>query len=344
MNVSDFDFELPPDLIAQAPARPRDSARLLRVAESLRDLRISDLPSLVRAGDVMVFNDTRVIPARLAGHRGAAKVEVTLTNRRGDGTWDALAKPARRLKPGERVDFAPGFAATIEEKRLGGEVTLAFGLSDADLRHALDIHGIVPLPPYIKRPKGASEPADRADYQTVYAAHDGAVAAPTAGFHFTPELMTALKAQGVATAFVTLHVGVGTFQPVKVEDTAEHVMHAEWGAITQEAADMVNAAHAKGGRVIAVGTTSLRLLESATTDDGTVHPFQGATDIFITPGYRFKCVDALLTNFHLPRSTLFMLVAAFSGLDVMHRAYAHAIARGYRFYSYGDACFLEKAG
>jgi len=219
-------------------------------------------------------------------------------------------------------------------------------MADADLRRALDRHGIMPLPPYIKRPKGLGEgdPADRADYQTMYAAHDGAVAAPTAGLHFTPPLMEAVRAQGVATAFLTLHVGVGTFQPVKIENTADHVMHSEWGAIKRAAADAINTARANGGRIIAVGTTSLRLLESAADDDGMVGPFQGATDIFITPGYRFKAVDLLLTNFHLPRSTLFMLVAAFAGLERMRATYAHAIAQRYRFYSYGDACFLEKAG
>jgi S-adenosylmethionine:tRNA ribosyltransferase-isomerase len=342
MKVSDFDFELPQGLIAQAPARPRDSARLLHVGGALRDLGIKDLPSLVRAGDLLVFNDTRVIPARLAGRRGTAAIEVTLTSRRADGIWDALARPARRLKPGDAIEFAPGFGATVAEKRMGGEITLAFSLSDADLRHALDKHGIVPLPPYIKRAK-TGDAADRADYQTIYAANDGAVAAPTAGFHFTPTLMSALEAAGAARVFLTLHVGVGTFQPVKVDDTDDHVMHSEWGAITEEAAHAINAAHQRGGRVIAVGTTSLRLLESATTDDGIVHAFQGPTDIFITPGYRFKCVDALVTNFHLPRSTLFMLVSAFSGLERMRAAYAHAIAQGYRFYSYGDACFLEKA-
>jgi S-adenosylmethionine:tRNA ribosyltransferase-isomerase len=342
MKVSDFDFDLPPGLIAQAPARPRDSARLLHVGATLRDLGVADLPSLVRPGDLLVFNDTRVIPARLSGRRGAVAIEVTLTSRRGDGTWEALARPARRLKAGDRIEFAPGFGASVVEKSMGGEIALAFSLSDADLRHALDRHGIVPLPPYIKRPK-SGDPEDRADYQTIYAANDGAVAAPTAGFHFTPTLMSALEAAGAARVFLTLHVGVGTFQPVKVDDTDDHVMHSEWGAVTVETAHVINAAHQRGGRVIAVGTTSLRLLESASTEDGVVHPFQGRTDIFITPGYRFRCVDALITNFHLPRSTLFMLVSAFAGMKRMQAAYAHAIAHSYRFYSYGDASFLEKA-
>ena len=349
MKVADFDFELPGALIAQEPARPRDSARLLHVADALADLRIADLPKLVRPGDVMVFNDTRVIPARLAGHRGTAKVEVTLMMRRdnaqGSSTWTALARPGRRLKPNDRIDFAPGFAARVIEKRDSGDILLAFDMSDADLRLALDKYGIMPLPPYIKRPHetASSGPGDRADYQTMYAKHDGAVAAPTAGLHFTEPLMTALHARDVAMAFLTLHVGAGTFQPVKVDDTDDHIMHSEWGAITQGAADTINGARAKGGRVICVGTTSLRLIESAADATGTVHPFQDATDIFITPGYRFKAVDALVTNFHLPRSTLFMLVSAFAGLETMRAAYAHAIAQGYRFYSYGDACFLERS-
>ncbi len=352
MRVADFDFELPGALIAQEPARPRDSARLLHVTAPLGDLHIADLPKLVGPGDVMVFNDTRVIPARLAGHRGTAKVEITLMMRqdgpqesdRPGSRWTALARPGRRLKPGDRIDFAPGFAARVIEKRESGDILLAFDLSDADLRLALDQYGIMPLPPYIKRPHEAEAPtpADRADYQTMYAKHDGAVAAPTAGLHFTEPLMTALRAREVTMAFLTLHVGAGTFQPVKVDDTDDHVMHSEWGAITQEAADTINAGHAKGGRVIAVGTTSLRLLESAADVEGIVHPYQDSTAIFITPGYRFKAVDALITNFHLPRSTLFMLVSAFAGLDRMRAAYAHAIAQGYRFYSYGDACFLER--
>lgn len=346
MKVADFDFELPGALIAQEPARPRDSARLLHVAEQLDDLRITDLPKLVRPGDVMVFNDTRVIPARLNGWRGPAKVEVTLMMREAEGNWTALARPGRRLKPGDTIDFAPGFAARVMEKRESGDILLALDLSDGDLRLALETHGIMPLPPYIKRAReaGTSElgVGDRADYQTMYAKHDGAVAAPTAGLHFTPTIMDALKLHGVTPAFVTLHVGAGTFQPIKVEDTDDHVMHSEWGAVTRETADIINEARAEGRRIIAVGTTSLRLIESAADAKGIVHPFQDTTDIFITPGYRFRAIDAMVTNFHLPRSTLFMLVSAFAGLDRMKTAYAHAIAQGYRFYSYGDACFLER--
>jgi len=346
MKVADFDFELPGALIAQEPARPRDSARLLHVADTLADLRISDLAKLVRPGDVMVFNDTRVIPARLNGWRGPAKVEVTLMMREAAGNWTALARPGRRLKAGDTIDFAPGFAARVIEKRESGDILLAFDLSDGDLRLALETHGIMPLPPYIKRPRetGTTELGigDRADYQTMYAKHDGAVAAPTAGLHFTPTIMDALKLRGVTPAFVTLHVGAGTFQPIKVEDTNDHVMHSEWGAVTRETADIINEARANRRRIIAVGTTSLRLIESAADEHGIVLPFQDTTDIFITPGYRFRAIDALVTNFHLPRSTLFMLVSAFAGLDRMKNAYAHAIAQGYRFYSYGDACFLER--
>jgi S-adenosylmethionine:tRNA ribosyltransferase-isomerase len=355
MKVADFDFELPSALIAQEPARPRDSARLLHVApqlgnSGLDDLRVTDLPKLVHPGDVMVFNDTRVIPARLNGWRGAAKVEVTLMMREAKGNWTALARPGRRLKPGDFIDFAPNFAARVIEKRDSGDVVLAFDMADGDLRLALETHGIMPLPPYIKRPRdasseistGAISAKDRADYQTTYAKHDGAVAAPTAGLHFTPAIMSALKVRDVTMAFVTLHVGAGTFQPVKVEDTDDHIMHSEWGAVTRETADTINEARSRGGRVIAVGTTSLRLIESAAAVDGVLHPFQDTTDIFITPGYRFKAIDAMVTNFHLPRSTLFMLVSALAGLDRMKAAYAHAIAQGYRFYSYGDACFLER--
>ncbi len=341
MKVADFDFELPAGLIAQHPASPRESARLLHVGERIADLHVRDLPTLVRPGDLFVFNDTRVIPARLAGHRGAARIEVTLLEREGDRLWQALAKPGRRLKVGDRIDFAPGFAADLIEKREGGEIALRFNLEDMALRRALDEHGIMPLPPYIKR-GSEGDPADRADYQTMFAANDGAVAAPTAGLHFTPLLVDALKTRGAATLCLTLHVGAGTFQPVKVEDTEEHVMHAEWGAITADAAETINRTKTSGGRVIAVGTTSLRLLESAADPDGHMRAFQDKTSIFITPGYRFRIVDALLTNFHLPRSTLFMLVSAFAGLDAMKAAYAHAIAGGYRFYSYGDACFLER--
>ena len=343
MRVSDFDFELPPRLIAQRPASPHDAARLLVVGDGFRDLGVGDLPGLLTGEDIVVVNDTRVIPARLAGTRaGGGRVEVTLIKAAGGGAWRALAKPAGRLKPGERLSFAAGLAADVAAKADGGEVTLRFARDDAALAAALAAHGIMPLPPYIKRGP-AGDPRDRDDYQTLFAERPGAVAAPTAGLHFTPALLTAVEARGAAVARLTLHVGAGTFLPVKVADTRDHRMHAEWGEITAIAADAVNAARARGGRVVAVGSTALRLLETAAGDDGTLKPFRGETDIFITPGYRFRIVDALLTNFHLPRSTLFMLVAAFAGLDRMKAAYDHAKASGYRFYSSGDACWLERA-
>ncbi len=342
MKVDDFDFELPRERIAERPARPRDAARLLEVRpDGLGDHRVSDLPRLLRPGDMLVFNDTRVIPARLAGRRGGAKVEVTLHKRKAPGRWRAFARPARKLSAGDRIDFGEVLAATVAEKGEAGEVTLDFGLDDAALFAALEAQGAMPLPPYIKRAE--PDPADREDYQTVYARRPGAVAAPTAGLHFTDRLLRALDARGVATVFVTLHVGAGTFLPVKAERVEDHRMHAEWGEIGDAAAIAINAARAQGGRIVAVGTTSLRLLESAAEEDGTVRPFMGETDIFIAPGYRFRAVDLLLTNFHLPRSTLFMLVAAFSGLARMKAAYAHAVDAGYRFYSYGDACLLHPA-
>ncbi len=346
MRVSDFDFDLPSRLIAQRPASPRDAARLLAVGESVRDLGIRDLPGLLRPGDVVVVNDTRVIPARLIGARsGGGRVEATLIARRSDGAWRALAKPARKLKPGDRLTFAGDpdrpLAAQVVDKAAGGQVTLRFAADDAGLAAALEAHGVMPLPPYIKRrPEG--DVRDRDDYQTLFADVPGAVAAPTAGLHFTPALVRAIEDRGVAMARLTLHVGAGTFLPVKASDTRDHRMHAERGEITSATADAVNAARAAGGRVVAVGSTALRLLETAAGDDGTLAPFRGETDIFITPGYRFRIVDALLTNFHLPRSTLFMLVAAFAGLDRMKAAYAHAKDAGYRFYSYGDACWLER--
>jgi S-adenosylmethionine:tRNA ribosyltransferase-isomerase len=339
MKVSDFDFELPPALIATRPAEPRDSARLLHVGARLADRLVSDLPGLLRPGDLLVVNDTRVIPARLDGRRGEARVELTLHKADGPDRWRAFARPAKRLRPGDRVALGDGFAATVAGKGEGGEVTLAFDRGGAELIAALARHGRMPLPPYIKRPGDAR---DAADYQTAFSARDGAVAAPTAGLHFTPRLLAGLEAAGIGRVAVTLHVGAGTFLPVKVEDTADHVMHAEWGEVSAAAAAAIAAARRRGGRVVAVGTTSLRLLESAAGDDGTVAPFAGDTALFITPGYRFKAVDLLLTNFHLPRSTLFMLVAAFAGLARMRAAYEHAKAAGYRFYSYGDACLLER--
>ena len=341
LATDDFDFDLPRELIATAPARPRDSARLLEVGARMTDRIVRDLPDLLQPRDVLVVNDTKVIPARLRGTRRGAKVEVTLHKPEADGCWRAFARPARKLSPGDELVFGDGFGATVEEKGEAGEIVLRFA-DPAGLFAALRQHGEMPLPPYIPRPGGATE-RDRADYQTVYALRDGAVAAPTAGLHFTDGLMAAVRARGVAVATVTLHVGAGTFLPVKSERVSEHRMHSEWGEIDQATADAINGARAAGGRIVAVGTTSLRLLESAAGTDGIVRPFRGDTDIFITPGYRFRTVDALMTNFHLPRSTLFMLVSAFAGLDRMKAAYAHAIAEGYRFYSYGDSSFLHPA-
>ena len=352
MRVDLFDFELPPERIAQAPAEPRDSARLLHVGENLADLGVADLPGLLRAGDVMVVNDTKVLPCRLTGKRGdatrpgpptgdgGAKVEVTLHKPEGPDLWRAFARPARKLQPRDMIAFAPGFNATVRDKLDGGEVRLHFNASGADLLEKLETHGVMPLPPYIKRAADGLA-TDNTDYQTLFAANPGAAAAPTAGLHFTPDLMAAIEAAGVHVVKLTLHIGAGTFLPVKVDDTRDHPMHAEWGEISQSAAEAINAARAAGGRVLCVGSTPMRLLESAADDAGRVQPYSGETDIFITPGYAFRAVDLMFTNFHLPRSTLFMLVAAFSGLERMQAAYAHAIADGYRFYSYGDACLLE---
>ncbi len=341
MKVDAFDFELPRELIADRPAVPRDSSRLLEVREDgVRDWRFTELPRLVSPGDLLVFNDTRVIPARLEGRRGAAKVEVTLHNPVDDGCWDAFARPARKLRLGDQVDFGEGFVAEVAAKGEGGEVRLRFALGAEAFRSALERHGSAPLPPYIPRPPDAR---DARDYQTVYARRDGAVAAPTAGLHFTPGLFDALAGRSVMTAFLTLHVGAGTFLPVKADDTRDHRLHPERGVLGAEAAEAVNAARAAGGRIVAVGTTSLRLLESAADASGRVSPFDGDTELFITPGYRFKVADALVTNFHLPRSTLFMLVCAFAGLGRMKAAYAHAMGAGYRFYSYGDGSLIHRA-
>jgi S-adenosylmethionine:tRNA ribosyltransferase-isomerase len=344
MRLSEFDFVLPPELIAQAPARPRDSARLLHVdGPRLSDGCVRDLPGLLRPGDILVTNDTRVIPAQLTARRGEARIGITLDRPLPDGTWQALARNARRLAPGDTLRFeGSDLAANVEERRADGSVALRFDRDGDAFAAALEQAGALALPPYISRP-GGPKPEDQADYQTVFAREDGAVAAPTAGLHFTPELLAALDARGIDRVTVTLHVGVGTFLPVRVEDVSEHRMHAERGLISAKAAAAINAARAVGGRVVAVGTTSLRLLESAADDVGRVQAFAGDTDIFITPGYRFRAVDRLMTNFHLPRSTLFMLVAAFAGLETMRAAYAHAIAEGYRFFSYGDACLLEPA-
>ena len=357
MRVDLFDFELPEDLIALRPARPRDSARLLHVPAdgAFEDLRVRDAASLFRAGDLLVFNDTRVIPARLKGvryrHEARVAIEVTLHKRNSANEWAAFAKPGKRLKAGDRVRFGEGsetacmlgaLDATVKEKADDGLVTFAFDLAGPDLDRAIANLGEMPLPPYIAGRRTEDED-DRADYQTIYAAKDGAVAAPTAGLHFTDGLFAAFDAAGVERAQVTLHVGAGTFLPVKADDTAEHVMHAEWREISAATADAVNRAKAEGRRVIAVGTTALRSLESAANEDGTVRAEAGDTSIFITPGYRFRAVDGLWTNFHLPRSTLFMLVSAFAGLERMQAVYAHAIAQKYRFYSYGDASLLWRA-
>ncbi|MCA1909892.1 MAG: tRNA preQ1(34) S-adenosylmethionine ribosyltransferase-isomerase QueA [Magnetospirillum sp.] len=341
MDVNLFDFELPRDLIAERPVVPRDSARLLHVmAAGLDDARVRDLPRFLRPGDILVSNDTRVIPARLFGKRGEAGIELTLHERTSLDSWKAFARPAKKLRPGDVVRFADDFSAEVAEKGEAGEVILRFDRGGDALMLALDAYGKLPLPPYIR--KGEADERDRDDYQTLFAREKGAVAAPTAGLHFTPDLLAAIAAVGVTRATLTLHVGAGTFLPVKVDDTRDHRMHSERGVVTAQTADLVNRAKAAGGRVVAVGTTSLRLLESATGEDGLLRPFDGATDIFITPGYRFKLVDVLMTNFHLPKSTLFMLVSAFTGLERMQAAYAHAMGAGYRFYSYGDACLLER--
>ncbi|MFN4283755.1 MAG: tRNA preQ1(34) S-adenosylmethionine ribosyltransferase-isomerase QueA [Alphaproteobacteria bacterium] len=342
MKVSDFDFELPRELIATHPAEPRESARLLEIGETLADRVVRDLPDLLAPGDIVVVNDTKVIPARLSGMRGEAKVEVTLHKRESDSRWRAFAKGARKLKAGDRIDFADSFAAAVTDKGEDGEVELEFDRGGPALMEALARYGFTPLPPYIARPDGP-EARDREDYQTVFARHEGAVAAPTAGLHFTPALLAALKARGVEQATLTLHVGAGTFLPVKVEDTRDHKMHAEVGMIDAATAQKINFARAQGGRVVAIGTTVTRTLESAADGAGLVQPFADETRLFITPGYRFKAVDLLLTNFHLPRSTLFMLVSAFAGIERMKAAYAHAIAERYRFYSYGDCCLLHPA-
>jgi len=346
--LADFDFDLPEERIAAFPVEPRDHARLLHVVGgTIADRHVYDLPDLLREGDVLVMNDTKVVPARLFGQRGAVKVEVLLnkteTNQKGlSGTlWTALARPGKRLRVGDTIQFAPDFSCEVLEKREGGEILIGFNVPQTELFALLHEHGHVPLPPYIKRPEGDT-PEDRTRYQTVYAQKEGAVAAPTAGLHFTPELLAKLDAKNIAREIVTLHVGAGTFLPVKTERVGDHIMHAEWGEIDAATAARLTAAKKEGRRIIAVGTTSLRLLESATDEDGCVHPFSGETDIFITPGYRFRAVDAMMTNFHLPKSTLFMLVCALAGMDNMKAAYAHAIEKEYRFYSYGDSSFLER--
>jgi S-adenosylmethionine:tRNA ribosyltransferase-isomerase len=357
MRVDLFDFELPDERIALRPANPRDSARLLTVdpdsVPELADRSVGDLADLLDPGDVLVFNDTKVIPAQLEGARirgdSVVPVSVTLHMRTGASVWKAFARPGKRIKQGDRLQFGHSgnacllgtLEATVTEKGEAGEVTLGFDLSGPVLDEAIATVGHIPLPPYIasKRPE---DQQDRADYQTIYAREEGAVAAPTAGLHFTPQLFEKLDKNGIDRRFVTLHVGAGTFLPVKADDTADHLMHYETGHIDQQTADALNAARTRGNRIISVGTTSLRLLESAAADNGRLGAWSGNTNIFITPGYRFKVVDRLMTNFHLPRSTLFMLVSAFSGLDTMRAAYTHAIQSGYRFYSYGDASLLTR--
>ena len=339
MRVDLFDFDLPAERIALRPAKPRDSARLLLVdGEEISDRTVLDLPKLLRRGDTLVFNDTRVIPAQLEGRRGDARIGATLHKREGTREWWAFVRNAKRLRIGDTIEFGGGVAASVAERNDEGAILLHFD-GDEPVEVLLDRAGRMPLPPYIASRRPADD-SDRDDYQTMFARQDGAVAAPTAALHFTPRLIEALEAHGIRRETLTLHVGAGTFLPVKAEDTSEHKMHAEWGRIDAETAERLNAVRTSGGRLIAVGTTSLRLLESAADANGTIHPFEGDTAIFITPGYRFKAVDGLVTNFHLPKSTLFMLVSAMMGLKVMKRAYAHAIEQKYRFYSYGDASLL----
>ena len=353
MRTDIFDFELPAENIALRPASPRDAARLLVVQPGIgvQDHVVSDLPTWLKPGDQLVVNDTKVIAAQLKGRRigrdTEPKIDATLIKRLDGSRWQALVRPAKKLTEGDTVRFGNEgrvcllghLDAQVEHKGDAGEIIFSFSFHGPALDQAIAELGAPPLPPYIAG-KRAPDERDTADYQTMFAANDGAVAAPTAGLHFTPALEAALKARGVGLHRITLHVGAGTFLPVKVDDTAEHKMHSEWGTISRATADALNAAHAAGGRVVAVGTTSMRLLESATSEDGVIHPFADETAIFITPGYRFRAVDIMLTNFHLPRSTLFMLVSAFVGMDTMKQAYAHAIATGYRFYSYGDASLL----
>ena len=348
MRVDLFDYQLPPERIALAPAEPRESARLLHVPAQgpLGDLTVADLPRLIRPGDALVVNDTRVIPARLDGFRirgeASARIEAMLIKRLDARRWRALVRPAKKLKIGERVAFGPAFEAVVEDKGEGGEIVFAFDAGGAELDTAIERLGMIPLPPYIAA-RRAPDTADRAAYQTMFAAHAGAVAAPTAGLHFTPALAQAVIRAGASLHRVTLHVGAGTFLPVKAEDTADHHMHSEWARLDAGTAARLDAARRAGGRIVAIGTTSLRVLESAARRRGRLAAFEGETDIFIAPGHRFQAVDALFTNFHLARSTLLMLVSAFAGRERMLAAYAHAIAAGYRFYSYGDANFLERA-
>ena len=341
-RTDDFDFTLPPELIAQSAVEPRDHARLLHVAQGwFRDHRVYDLPNLLREGDVLVVNNTKVIPARLYGMRGAVRAELLLHKKQALREWLAFARPGKRLRVGDNIIFGDDFAAEVIAKNDDGQILVQFNVADDAVIPMLQQYGEPPLPPYIKRAEGAAR-QDQARYQTIYAAHEGAVAAPTAGLHFTPELFAALEASRITCHTVTLHVGAGTFQPVKVDRLSDHVMHAEWGQVTADVAAALTAAKREGRRIVAVGTTSLRLLESAADEQGVIHPFAADTGIFIAPGYRFRAVDALMTNFHLPKSTLFMLVCAFAGYDRMRQAYDYAIAGGYRFYSFGDTTLLER--
>jgi S-adenosylmethionine:tRNA ribosyltransferase-isomerase len=356
MRVDLFDFDLPEERIALRPVEPRDAARMLVVqphgtasanaGQTLTDGTVLDLASWLKPGDAMVFNDTRVIPGQLEGHRTRdgwrVAISATLHMRSAPNVWRAFLKPGRRVKPGDLLDFGEGVQAVAGDKGETGDVELAFSLSGAVLDEAIKARGAMPLPPYIAA-KRAQDERDAVDYQTIYAREDGAVAAPTAGLHFTERLLARLDDAGIERHFVTLHVGAGTFLPVKAQDTKDHKMHGEIGELTSTTADALNSVRARGGRIIAVGTTSLRLLETATDSKGVVRPFHGETTIFITPGHKFRGADALMTNFHLPKSTLFMLVSAFSGMETMQAAYAHAIANGYRFYSYGDSSLLFRA-
>ena len=342
MRVDLFDFDLPTDRIALRPARPRDSARMLLVeGEKLSDRKVLDLPDVLRPGDILVFNDTRVIPAQLEGMRGEARVGATLHKRESLREWWAFVRNAKRVRDGDMIEFGEGVKASAVARDLEGAILLHFH-GEEPVELLLERAGQMPLPPYIASKRGTDE-SDHTDYQTMFARESGAVAAPTAALHFTDRLIEALDQRGVGRETLTLHVGAGTFLPVKSDDTTNHRMHSEFGRIDQSTADRLNMAKAAGGRLIAVGTTSLRLIESAADDEGQIQPFDGDTAIFITPGYRFKAVDGLMTNFHLPRSTLFMLVSALMGLDVMKSAYAHAIEHGYRFYSYGDSSLLLPA-
>jgi S-adenosylmethionine:tRNA ribosyltransferase-isomerase len=343
LSAADYDFDLPPERIAQTPARPRDAARLLHVAGArFADHTVLDLPDLLRPGDMLVVNDTRVIPARLSARRGAARIEVLLNRNEGEGRWHALLRNAKRVRQGDTLEIeGAACRAAVLSREEGGGAILDFGPDPAALATALDAAGEVPLPPYLTRPDGPTE-QDREDYQTLFAARPGAVAAPTASLHFTPRLIAALDARGVTRTTVTLHVGAGTFLPLREEDPRRHRIHAEWGEVTEDAAAQIEAARAQGGRIVAVGTTALRLIETAGAT-GSLQPFRGLTELYILPGFRFRAADLLMTNFHLPRSTLFMLVCAFAGDAAMQSAYAHAIASGYRFYSYGDSSLLERA-